>query len=71
MTVLTAIEAADYLRLDQRYEALEDRRAALYRLVRRCGLRPVLGLKPYVFAAFELERFVRDQTEAFVREVEE
>ena len=63
--VLTALEAANYLRLDQRYTAETDRVAALHRLVRRCGLRPIVGIKPYVYSLDELRRFTADQTERF------
>ncbi len=60
--VLTNLEAAGWLRLDEDHDAEVDRIRALYRLVREHGLRPVQGLKPYRFTVTELERFACHQT---------
>ena len=63
--VHTTIETAKLLRLDDKHDAASSQVEAVHHLVKKHGLRPLAGIKPYVFSAEELERFAHDQTERF------
>ncbi len=63
--VLTALEAAERLRLTEDYEQPEDALAALLRLVRSGRLKPLRCGKTYKFTDVELDRFAVDETAAF------
>lgn len=64
--VLTALEVAKALRLDEDRGAEADAVAAVHRLVRECGLRPIKGCgKSYKFAEPEVDRWLMAATEAF------
>lgn len=65
--VLTALEAAERLRLTEDYEQPEDALAALLRLVRSGRLRPLRCGRTYKYTDTELERFAVDETAAFQR----
>ena len=66
--VLSAFEVAQLLKLDQ--QKGEDRAAldqveSVHRLVKRHGLRPIGGVRPYRFTEREVWRWADAQTEAF------
>lgn len=63
--VLTNAEAARWLRLDDDYDDIGDAIKALCRLVRERGLRVLRCGKSYKFTLAELERFTREEVEAF------
>lgn len=64
--VLTAVEVAKALRLIEDHTAEGDAVAAVQRLVRECGLRPIKGCgKSYKFAEPEIARWVMASTEEF------
>ncbi len=66
ITVLTALEVAKALRLIEDHTAEGDAVAAVHRLVRECGLRPIRGCgKTYKFAGPEVDRWVMASTEEF------
>lgn len=68
--VLTAIEAAAWLRLTDDYEQPEDAIAALYRLVRKGKLRPLRAGKTYKFTLEELQRYIASDVGASNRETD-
>ena len=66
--ILTGLEAAVYLRLVEPDADGDDRRRAIDRLnwlVRQGRLRPLRASKPRSYWRGELERFAREETEAF------
>ncbi len=63
--VLTALEAAERLRLTEDYEQPGDAVAALLRIVRDGRLKPLRCGKTYKFTDAELDRFAIDETAAF------
>ncbi len=63
--VLTALEAAERLRLTEDYEQPGDAVAALLRIVRDGRLKPLRCGKTYKFTDAELNRFAIDETAAF------
>ena len=63
--VLTAQEAAEWLRLTDDYEEPADAVQALYRIVRDGRLKPLRAGKTYKFTDAELARFAVDETAAF------
>lgn len=64
--VLTAAEVAEQLRLGEDHAEAGDAAAAVRRLVRECGLKPIRGCgRSYKFAQPELNRWIMAETEAF------
>ena len=62
--VLTAAEAARWLRLDEDHDDIGQAVKALYLLVQQGRLRPLHVGKTYKFPVPELERFIRDEVAA-------
>jgi hypothetical protein len=66
---MTAREVAVHLRIIEPHLEGEDAARgckAVHHLVRKRGLRPIAGLKEYVFAETEVDRWLEEQTAAFV-----
>ena len=67
--VRTAVEAATYLRLadpDDTGDAVAKALNRLNCLVRDGRLKPIRGTRPRLYFAAELDRYVADETAAFV-----
>lgn len=66
--VMTSHEVAVYLRLcepDAEPDEVAKGTRAVHRLVRQNKLRPIQPGKEYAFAHDEVDRYIRDETEAF------